>query len=117
MKISKKGQQENLPILQIIKAASCPTLTGTSELSYRIAVDTEEVLYLKLSSNTGSGHYREQWIAFNNAKTTTPFPLAAQSLTVNPLRQPSKFSVFLPAALPNFGSIEPVTDKLRRVET
>lgn len=118
MKTSTKETQENLPILRIINAASCPTLTGTSELSYHIAVDAEEVLYLKLSSNTGRGHFSDEWIAYKDAKSA--FPLGPTSSI--PLRKLFKSkslnsSGFLLAILLNLGIVEPAPDKLRRYQT
>lgn len=118
MNTSKKEPQENLPILRVLKSASCPTLTGTSELSYHIAVNAEEVLYLKLSSNTGSGHFSDEWIAYNDAKSA--FPLGPTSSI--PLRKLFKnkslnSSGFLLAILLNLGIVEPVPGKLRRYQT
>ncbi|MBR9890002.1 MAG: hypothetical protein GYB20_20160 [Oceanospirillales bacterium] len=118
MNTSKKEPQENLPILRVIKSASCPTLTGTSELSYHIAVDAEKALYLKLSSNTGNGHFSNEYIAYNDAKSA--FPLGPTSSI--PLRKLFKnkslnSSGFLLAILLNLGIAEPFPGKLRRYQT
>lgn len=98
--------------------ASCPTLSGTSELSYHIAVDAKEVLYLKSTSNTGSGHFSDEWVAYSDAKTA--FPLGPTSSI--PLRKIFKnkslnSSGFLLAILLNLGIVEPVPGKLRRYQT
>lgn len=118
MRPSKKESKENLPTLRVIQAASCPTLTGTSKLSYQIAVDAKEELHLKITSNTGSGHFSDEWVAYNDAKSA--FPLGPTSSI--PLRKLFKnrslnTSGFLLAVLLNLGIVEPAPGKRMRYQT
>jgi hypothetical protein len=94
MNAKNKEPQENLPILRVLKSASLLNPTGTSELSYQIPVDAEEVLYLKLSSNTGSGHFSDEWVAYNDAKSA--FPLGPTSLILPPNHRAAE-SDYLPS--------------------
>jgi len=118
MKTSKKETQENLPILRVNKSASCPSLRGTSELSYLVAADAKEDLYLELSSNTGRGHFRDEWIAYADAKSALPlFEFSSIPLRKLFKNRSLNSSGFLLAALLNLGTVEPTPGQLGRYQT
>ena len=118
MKTSKKETLENTPFLRVIKSASCPTLRGTSELSYLVAVDAKEDLFLKLSSNTNRGHFSEEWIAYKDAKQALPlFDFSSIPLRKLFKNKSLNSSGFLLATLLNLGIVEPALGQEGRFQT
>ena len=98
---------QTLPVLRILKTASCPSLTGTSELSYYIAIDAEEVIQFKVTSNSQSGHFSEEWIAYNDAKEAFPIgPFSSVPLRTLYKNKSLNTPGFLLAALLNEGVVE-----------
>ncbi len=60
-----------------IKTATCPSLTGTAKISYKIAIDTSSNdissnLYFQILKNSNTGKFSEEWIAYNDAKSAFP---------------------------------------------
>lgn len=72
-----------LPIPKVIKMASCPTLTGTSELSYNIGIDEQDELLFLISNNTGGGYFNREWIAYKDVQAA----LTGRTISSIPLRQ------------------------------
>ncbi len=55
-----------------IKTATCPSLTGTTKISYKIAIDSSSNLYFQILKNSNTGKFSEEWIAYNDAKSAFP---------------------------------------------
>lgn len=47
--------------VRVIKAGVCPSLTARSDLGYELGINDESELYLRLTSNTGSGFFSKEW--------------------------------------------------------
>lgn len=72
-KISKASTKANAatpastapkPILRIIKAGSCSTISGKSTLQYHIACDTQHQIYIRVTSNNGGGFFNPEWVGY-----------------------------------------------------
>ncbi|WP_051692819.1 hypothetical protein [Marinobacterium lacunae] len=72
-----------LPSPRVLKIASCPTLTGTSELSYYIGRDEEDEISFLIANNSGGGYFNKEWIAYKSVKQA----LLGQRISSIPLRQ------------------------------
>ncbi len=55
-----------------IKTATCPSLTGTTKISYKIAINSSFNLYFQILKNSNTGKFSEEWIAYNDAKSAFP---------------------------------------------
>lgn len=49
--------------IRILKAGSCPSLSGKSTLSYHIGCNDGKEVYLRLTENTGQGIFNKEWIS------------------------------------------------------
>lgn len=95
------------PALQPIKTATCPSLTGTSKISYKIATDSSRNIHFQIIKNSQSGHFSEEWIAYSDAKAD--FPIGPfSSVPLRSLYQNKSLNTpgFLLAALLNEGVVE-----------
>jgi hypothetical protein len=99
--------------LHPIKTSICPSLTNTSKISYKIATDTTSKtqdssnLYFQIIKNSATGKFSEEWIAYNDVKSTLPigtFP----SVPLRTLYRNKSLNTpgFLLAALLNEGVVE-----------
>ncbi len=100
------------PIHKVIKIASCPTLSGTSELSYYIGRDEQDEILFFISNNTGGGYFNKEWIAYKDVQAA----LTGRTISSIPLRQLFKgkslnTSGFLLAVLVAEGLVERVSGK------
>nr|WP_067286619.1 hypothetical protein [Marinobacterium profundum] len=112
MKPKDNTLQTTLSTPRVIQKASCPTLTGSSELSYCIGIDDEDNILFLIAHSSGSGHFSKEWIAYSDVKACLP----RGSITSVPLRQLFRgkslnTSGFLLAALLAEGLISPMTGK------
>jgi len=49
--------------MRILKTKECPSLSGSSILTYQIGCNEKNELYLCLSGNTGKGIFNKDWIS------------------------------------------------------
>ena len=47
----------------LLKSAECPSLSGSSILTYQIGCNEKNELHLSLTGNTGKGIFNKDWIA------------------------------------------------------
>ncbi|WP_020683941.1 hypothetical protein [Marinobacterium rhizophilum] len=97
---------------RVLKTSTCPTLTGSSELSYCIGIDEEDTIQFRITNNTGAGQFSKEWIAYKDVKACLP----QGSITSVPLRQLFRgkslnTSGFLLAALLAEHLVAPMTGK------
>ncbi len=57
---AKQGQGN--PEIRIIKVATCPSITGKSELTYHIGCNPEGEILFRVYANSGSGYFNREWI-------------------------------------------------------
>jgi hypothetical protein len=48
--------------MEILKPAECPSLSGSSILTYRIGRKDKEI-YIALTGNSGGGHFSPDWVS------------------------------------------------------
>lgn len=53
----KKTAKQEEPALQIIQTSKCQTISGKSTLTYNIAVDDKNNIFIRIFSNSGGGGY------------------------------------------------------------
>jgi len=117
------------PEIHILKAASCPSLSGKSTLSYQVgygvnganASTTEPVIQLRVYANSGGGFFNKDWIAlstiqqlFDKCQSNKPIT----SFVLYPLFHGRSLNTpaFLLAVLKQEGFLQPVKDKQRNYE-
>ncbi len=95
-----------------IKTATCPSLTGTTKISYKIAIDTSPTdsssnLYFQILKNSNTGKFSEEWIAYNDAKSALPIgPFSSAPLRALYRNKSLNTPGFLLAALLNEDIVE-----------
>ena len=53
------------PLIRVIKAATCKSLSGKSDLTYHLGVDEESNLQMRVFANTGSGYFSQEWVPYS----------------------------------------------------
>lgn len=51
--------------VRILKAGSCPSLSGKSKLRYEIGCSPEDEVMLRICGNSGCGYFNDDWIPWN----------------------------------------------------
>ena len=49
--------------LRIVRVASCPSLSGRSQLTYHIGCDRANAIYFRLWANSGKGMFSKMWVS------------------------------------------------------
>lgn len=94
--------------LRVLSVASCPSLSGRSNLIFQIGCDEERSIHMRVVENSGKGYFNKNWISF---KAINDLLLEDTPLTFNTL-QPlyAGLSInnagFLLAALKSAGVVE-----------
>ena len=57
---------KNEPDLQIIQTSKCQTVSNKSTLTYNIALDDKNQVYIRIIGNTGGGYFSNEWISLDN---------------------------------------------------
>lgn len=117
------------PEVRILKAASCPSLSGKSTLSYHIGCGvnsgnsngTEPVIHLRVYANSGGGFFNKDWIALNTIQQLfekCPSNKPITSFVLYPLFHGRSLNTpaFLLAVLRQEGFLQPMKDKQRSYE-
>lgn len=74
--------------LKVLHAATCPSLSGKSELTYQIGGDGTSKVYLRVQSNTGGGFFSPEWVSLESiqkAIDAAPKDRPLSALTLQPL--------------------------------
>ena len=109
------------PSIRVLKTAKCPTLTGSSTLTYQIGCkgDSEQPeITFRLHASSGRGFFSKEWISTNAIhKAIEKFPANApitSAFLKTIFRGKSiNTSGFLLAVLKAEGLIEPMQDRRR----
>lgn len=117
------------PEIRILKAASCPSLSGKSTLSYQVgygvngvnANTTEPVIQLRVYANTGGGFFNKDWITLSTIQQLFDKSPSSKPITSNalfPLFKGRSINTpaFLLAVLKQEGFLRPLKDKQRSYE-
>lgn len=75
----------NEPVLRIIKAASCPSLSGKSMLTYQIGVDTQSAPFIRVLRNSSRGYFSKEWTRFSDIEEIWADRQSINSLTFQSL--------------------------------
>ena len=54
---------EPTPEIRILKTASCPSLSGKSQLTYSVGASTAGEIHFQVCGNTGGGYWNDDWVA------------------------------------------------------
>ena len=98
---------------RILKIATCPSVSGKSQLSYHLGCNDQQEFQLRVHGNTGSGCFSSDWIAWKDIQTLLnkqPLGKPLSSLSLFPL-YPGKSTnspAFLLAVLLAEGIVSPL---------
>jgi hypothetical protein len=105
--------------IQILKEATCPSLSGKSTLTYHVGITPESEILFRIDANSGTGKFNRQWIPLSSILDQLPSSDESFSWAVlSPLyrKQSVNSSGFLLAALRNEGQLAQFDGKYRRVD-
>lgn len=90
-----------------ISTSTCPSLTNTSKISYKIATNPSSNIYFQIIKNSNNGKFSEEWIAYKDAKSALPIGSFSSAPFRKLYRNKSLNTPgFLLAALLNEGIVE-----------
>jgi hypothetical protein len=106
------------PSIRILKAATCPSLSGRSKLSYEIGCKNGSEIQLRIVTNSASGSFNREWIdvqAIRSVFERAPRGATITSDALRPLFKGKSVNnqLFLFAVLMNEGLVNP-SDKSKR---
>lgn len=59
--------EPNTPVvIRILKVASCPNLSGKSNLTYHVGCTAEQAIAIRVYSNDGGGYFSPEWVLFTS---------------------------------------------------
>ena len=61
--IHSKPEVSSAPAIRILKIATCPSLSGASQLTYHIGCDAASAIYFQVTKNSGGGQHNVEWVA------------------------------------------------------
>ena len=107
------------PALTMLQTSKCQTLSGKSTLTCHVGADDKGHVYIRIHSNTGGGHFSNEWIPVERITTILsklPSDQPITSLHLFPLftRQSVNTPGFLLALLLNEKVLEPFQGKKRQ---
>ena len=74
-------KSEDNPDMRVLKTSTCNTLSGKSKLTYHIGVSPDSVIHLRIFSNSSSGAFSREWIAFKDIQAALEKRLKGQHVT------------------------------------
>ena len=117
-KASKKTTKVGEPSLKIIQTSKCPTVSNKSTLTYNIATDDEDNIFMRIISNTGGGYFSNEWISLDHIisiLSDVPADSTITSINLIPLFKGKSVNTpgYLLAALLNEGLLSANQEKKR----
>jgi len=58
-----KPEASSAPAIRILKTATCPSLSGASQLSYSVGCDDSNAIYFQVTKNSGGGQFNIEWVS------------------------------------------------------
>lgn len=107
--------------VRVLKAASCPSLSGKSSLTYEIGCNAKSEVQFRISANSGNGFFNKEWVAQSTiAKIVAKMPMgsALTCATLMPIFNHKSVNTggFLLAALKQEGLVQRVKERPRCYE-
>lgn len=105
---------------RVLKAGTCPSLSGKSKLKYEFGCDHDNRLHLHIASNTGTGYFSRDWVPLDQIalvlKKNGSNPITCH--TLGPIFHGRSVNTpgFLLAALKGEGLVQNMADKARCYE-
>lgn len=53
----------------ILKAQTCPSLSGRSELTYHIGKSSDGAIFIRITQNSGTGLFNADWVSLDDIET------------------------------------------------
>ena len=112
---------ETNPEIRILKTASCPALSGKSQLTFNIGCNPAGEVHFQVCGNTGGGYWNDDWVAQSSIQAVLDRLPKESPITSATFRSiyPSKSTNspgFLAAVLKDIGLLQPSKDKPRCYE-
>ena len=109
---------EDNPDMRVLKTATCKTLSGKSTLTYQIGATPDSTVHLRISKNSGGGHFSDEWIPFEDIQEILKerprgTPVLAHLLTPSLKGKSVNTSAFILAALTHLKLLKPLPKKQR----
>jgi hypothetical protein len=107
--------------IRVLKIASCPSLSGKSKLTYQIGCTPKSEVQIRISANSSTGYFNDDWFAFNEilqAIAKVPAGKPVTSFVLHSLFRGRSVNTpsFIFAALKNEGLVRPLQDNTRSYE-
>lgn len=67
--------------VRVLKADTCPTLSGRGSLKYEIGTDDAAKVAIRLTGNTGGGFFNGDWVPFDAVSKILQSPYVQKGLT------------------------------------
>ena len=97
------------PALRILKAETCRSLSGASDLTYHLGCDDQDNLYLRLWSNSAGGLHSKHWFSLARILERLTDDKPITSGTLRPVCPGSMNNGgFILAALRHEGLVQPL---------
>lgn len=105
---------QNQPVVRILKEATCPSLTGRSNLTYHVGC-IGDAIQLRVFMNTGSGYFSQEWIPFASINDSLGSLISLTSSTLKPIFTGKSVNTagFVMAVLKDLGLIQAVPGNQR----
>jgi len=112
---------QNTNDMKILNKGKCKSLSGKSMLSYLIAADADNAIYIRITKNTGGGFFSNEWIAMADIQSVMeehPPGTPVTSFMLQPLFHGKSVNTpaFLLASLLDFNLMRPMEGKKRSLE-
>ena len=110
-----------VPAIRILKIATCPSLSGKSQLTYHLGCTPDAEVQLRIYANTAAGAFNADWVSVSGmqqALAKAPLPGKLTSYALKSLFQGKSINTppFLFAALLNEELVRPSTTTKRCYE-
>lgn len=104
--------ESQAPLIRILKVASCPSLSGKSNLTYHVGCDANGSIHARVVANSSSGYFSREWVSLNaiqQAFAKVPADKAITSFLIRDLfiGKSTNTPGFLFAALLEEGLVQP----------
>ena len=110
-----------VPAIRVLKIATCPSLSGKSQLTYHLGCTPDAEVLLRIYANTAAGAFNADWVSVSGmqqALAKAPLPGKLTSYALKSLFQGKSINTppFLFAALLNEELVRPSTTTKRCYE-
>ena len=119
--IEPAADTETNPEIRILKTASCPSLSGKSQLTFNIGCNLAGEVHFQVCGNTGGGYWNDDWVAQSSIQAvldrlTKGAPITSATLRPIYALKSTNSPGFLAAVLKDIGLLQPSKDKPRCYE-